>query len=365
MNASILRDIVQSIVRVNTPQSRGITDTKAPTAVARVPDPPVSKPKPLKASQLGRDVLGQGCGKKKGKGCGKKGSGMHSIGNKVWICPYHDFTIEDVQKAREHWTPDNHRMQVRALNTALPDLGTLNSFFKNTGSLLWFPDAKHKKEATGIISAELEKILAMKKPEEEKGEPEPPTIDLTRSVSETKTKPRKRRALSMDDSGKPVVVAPRAPQSKFKLTKLMFTTIMGNPKDEWKQVLKAFFNEMAITQYEQLPPAFIEEFNQLICGKEKNQIPNLLPPLTDKYRQEIGRLKVKSEIPSSIVKLKGKPGRPPSKKQVVKKVKVKVPIKKVRIVKPKKAPGKRTKAKVVKVKPHPFIPVGTGVELEL
>jgi hypothetical protein len=145
-----------------------------------------------------------------------------------------------------------------------------------------------------------------------------------------------------------------APQKNITAT--IFATIMANPRDEYKKMLNGFFNEMAVSQFNDVPPQMIEEYRTLsrnIHDKDSEDFKNALMKLFDKYRIEIGRIKhpAPTELEKAVT-LEGIRRRvsKATQKATGKKTKVEtVPVLPDRVVKtktPKRTPkGTRSKRK--------------------
>jgi len=173
----------------------------------------------------------------------------------------------------------------------------------------------------------------------------------------------------------PLVIPPALPipgrRKKVKLTKVLFTTIIGNPKLEWKQTLKNFFIEMGITEYNQLPPTFLEAFHTIDFDKgDHHAAKEIEEKIVPRFRQEFGALKhpakTASELEQANIKLKKKPQK---KKATTTKVRTKPVLNIPETVSIKPTPKTTRKPKVIKTKPHALLATGKGknkgVEIEM
>ena len=190
----------------------------------------------------------------------------------------------------------------------------------------------------------------------------------------------------------PLVIHPDLPalpvpgrRKKFKLTRVLFTTIIGNPKLEWKQTLKNFFTEMGITDYNQLPPTFLEAFNTVDFDQgDHHAAKEIEENIVPRFRQEFGALKnpakTASELQQANIKLKKKPQK---KKATTTKVRAKPVLNipetvsitpKAKTTRKKHRPlasehSETKKPKVIKTKPHALLATGKGknkgVEIEM
>ena len=141
-----------------------------------------------------------------------------------------------------------------------------------------------------------------------------------------------------------------------KMTKMLFTSIIGTPREEWKKPLKAFFNEMAVKQFEELPAAFISDFNELTVLHDvaSPDFAKSLIPFFGTYRIEFGRIKHPIESAAQLAQQAITLTKRPAKKRVTtKKTK---PIKqldlsKVQILKLTKRPAK-PKMKTIRANPR-------------
>jgi hypothetical protein len=132
----------------------------------------------------------------------------------------------------------------------------------------------------------------------------------------------------------------------FKLTEKEFTLLRhSNPKYEWRQLLKSFFNEMSITGFSKIPAGFVSDVNALklkgSVGQEKlDKLVGIINAYRPSVQPESNKAKIEVELP--VVK---KPVKKPKKRSnraeeaiASDKVEVKLPLTKEKKKTTKKKP---------------------------
>lgn len=319
--------------------------------------------------------------KPKAKRGGKKKKLIGGVGTPNWYkCPFDDFSSASASEARQHYTPENHKPFIDMLHDLISKSKAkqrtkekLGQRFVKTFDYIGFEKYPTKELMEKTRKRIIDKILSSKPAflknkqpaakEEEKNESHPMGTQTDAPIP---------AILPTVIPGIPIEVQTDPKLSKkavkpHRLTKIFFTGVLGAPKLKHKQALKQFFQEMAITQFEQLPPALIKAYYGITqTNKTVGDLADAISgPFSGEWRTELSRIAPQKMVQAQDVKLKA---RPKPKKVKVVKVKDPIVLKTVskKTVKKPQDPKKR-KPKPTKASKHP-IPkalLGKGVELEI
>lgn len=174
--------------------------------------------------------------------------------------------------------------------------------------------------------------------------------DWLKVYREEEKKEEKKEEKERDDDEKapppPPPKPPKPVRGAFRMIEKEFGLLRNtqNPRNNWRQVLKAFITEMSITDFAQVPGNFIKEVNALnLKGEATEEQIDALIGIINAYRPSVAPISNKSKTDVELPKAKPIVKKP--KKKVVRTISNKVEVK-TKPVKRRVATSSRKKPKV-------------------